>query len=166
MATAQTLSAVPAGKSYFPVILKAGLIAGALDITAACLQYTIKTGNNPVKVLWFVASGVFGRRAITEGGPLYAVAGLLFHFVIALIFAAIFYYAWPVLRLVTKNRLVMGVLYGILVWLAMNRVVVPLSNTPQGPFNWASAIQAMLILVVCIGIPIAWIVGKYRGLRG
>jgi hypothetical protein len=161
MSTAQTLTPVSPRPAHFPVILKAGLIAGTLDILAAFISFMIKTGKNPTRVLEYVASGVFGRPAL-GGGALYAVAGLLFHFLIALIFAAIFYYAWPVLRFLVKNRLVMGVIYGILVWLAMNLVVVPLSNTPKGPFSWSGAIQGVLILIFCIGIPIAWIIDKYR----
>ena len=161
MNPAQTLTPVRPRPAAFPVIGKAWLIAGTLDILAACISYMIKTGKNPVRVLEYVASGAFGKPAL-GGGPMYAVAGLLFHFLNAFIFTVIFYYAWPVFRLV-KNRIVMGVIYGILVWLAMNLVVVPLSNTPKGPFSWSGAIQGALILIVCIGIPIAWIVGKYRG---
>jgi hypothetical protein len=160
MNPAQTLAPVRSTPAALPVIGKAGLIAGTLDILAACISFMIKTGKNPVRVLEYVASGAFGKPAL-GGGALYGVAGLLFHFLIAFIWATVFYYAWPVFRLL-KNRLVMGVIYGILVWLVMNLVVVPLCNAPKGPFSWSGAIQGCLILIVCIGIPIAWIVGKNR----
>jgi putative exporter of polyketide antibiotics len=159
-------TAAPLRPSPVPLVLKVGLIAGALDITAACVQYMLKTGNNPVRVLVYVSSGVFGKPALADGGAGYAIAGLVFHFLIALIFAAIFYVAWPVLKLLTTNRLLLGVIYGILVWAAMNLVVVPLSHVPQSPFNGWNAVQAALILIICIGLPIAGIIGARRSKEG
>lgn len=49
-------SAAPSAKR---IILKAWLVAGSLDILTACIYYTIRTGNSPLRVLKFVASGVF-----------------------------------------------------------------------------------------------------------
>ena len=43
----------------------------------------------------------------------------------------------------------------------MNLVVVPLSNAPKTPFNVLNAIQAMGILIVCIGLPISILANKY-----
>ena len=148
-------------RQAFPVIIKAGLIAGALDITAAFVTYVIKTGKNPSAVLNFVASGIFGKAAFT-GNPWIPVWGLLFHFLIATIFAAIFYFAWPVFRRVSKSWVVLGLLYGVFVWLAMNLVVVPLSNTPPLKSTVSGKITSVLILMVCIGLPIAGIVYKRR----
>ena len=45
--------------------LLAAILVGTLDITAACIQYFIKTGKNPTGVLRFVASGAFGTDAFT-----------------------------------------------------------------------------------------------------
>ncbi|WP_315823668.1 hypothetical protein [Paraflavitalea speifideaquila] len=88
--------------------------------------------------------------------------GLLFHFLIALIFATIFYYAWPLIRRVSTNWVVTGLGYGVLVWMAMNLVVVPLSSTPGMKFTTSGIIIGMLILMVCIGLPIAWVVSRAR----
>jgi hypothetical protein len=48
-------------------ILLAGVIAGTLDIIAACTQYYINTGKGPGNVLRYVASGVFGKKAFAGG---------------------------------------------------------------------------------------------------
>ncbi|HRH60078.1 MAG TPA: hypothetical protein PL045_05880 [Chitinophagaceae bacterium] len=38
----------------------------------------------------------------------------------------------------------------------MNLIVVPLSNSPKFPFDAARAAIAASILIVCIGIPLAF----------
>lgn len=152
-------------RDAFPVILKAGGIAGLLDILAAFIHYTIKTGKDPLPILNFIASGVVGRADAyaADNTVVMRVLGLLLHFLIATIFAALFYYAWPLIRKVSKSWIVTGLGYGILVWLAMNLVVVPLSSTPAMKHTTEGVITNVLILMVCIGLPIAWIVSRARG---
>ncbi|NII29228.1 DUF1440 domain-containing protein [Pseudoflavitalea sp. X16] len=157
-------SGIQPRKQPLSAIIKAGLIAGTLDILAAFVSYMIKTGKNPLPILNFIASGVVGKEEAYAGSnrvPM-QVLGLLLHFLIATIFAAIFYYAWPVIRLVSKNWIVTGLLYGILVWLAMNLVVVPLSSTPVMKHTTSGIITGMLILMVFVGLPIAWVISRYR----
>ncbi|NJN34942.1 MAG: hypothetical protein HC817_12500 [Saprospiraceae bacterium] len=72
------------------IILKTALIAGSLDITAACLQAYLKTGATPDRILAYIASGVFGKKAFSGGFPM-QIAGLLFHFIIALACAACYF---------------------------------------------------------------------------
>lgn len=144
--------------------LKAGLIAGLLDISAAFIQYYLRTGKNPLTVLKFIASGVFGRRALT-GGTDMILWGLVFHFGIALSFAALYFWLaarWPALR---RAWIVFGMVYGLFVWAVMNLLVVPLSRTPERPFSWPGALVAMAILIVCIGLPIAYGAKRAKGFR-
>jgi len=76
-----------------PAIVTGGLLAGACDIIFAFLFYGNRTPSvPPMRVLQSVASGVFGAGAFT-GGAKMAAAGFIFHFLIATIFAAIFYLA-------------------------------------------------------------------------
>lgn len=146
-----------------PLILRAGLIAGCLDITAAFVYYAIKTGKSPWPILNYVASGVFGQETAYAGQVLMPALGLLFHFMIATIFAAIFYAAWPLIRKLNWHWVLTGLVYGILVWCAMNLVVVPLSNTPGGKSTTSGIIINMLILMFCIGLPIAGVIARRRG---
>ena len=141
-------------KTNLAVILKAGLLAGSLDITCALVQYYLKTGKDPSNVLRFVASGAFGKEAFT-GGTTMAVAGLLFHYVIAFSWTIIFFFLYPKIALMRKNIIVTAFLYGAFVWLVMNRVVLPLSAAPPQPFIINQAIIAMLILVFAIGLPLS-----------
>lgn len=63
-ATFPTPAGTPAG---YGVILRAGLVAGALDITAACVSSWLRAGVGPVRVLQSVASGVLGADSYNGG---------------------------------------------------------------------------------------------------
>jgi hypothetical protein len=141
-------------------ILLAALTAGTMDISAACIQYYTKTGKGPAAVLRFVASAVFGRPAL-KGAQEMAAYGLLFHYLIAFIWTLVFFWLYPHIRIMQKNRVVTGLIYGIIVWTIMNQVVLPLSNAPAFPFVLKKAAIAMSIIMVCIGLPIALIIGWY-----
>lgn len=140
-------------------IISTGLLVGTLDISAACIQYFIKTGKGPEGVLQFVASGFFGQKAF-DGGSSMIAAGLLFHYIIAMLFTVFFFAIAPILFSLLKNKLLVGILYGIFIWCVMNLIVVPLSSTPKFPFKPVNAAIAAAILVVCIGIPLSFIAGR------
>ena len=148
------------GPGATKAILTAGFVAGTLDITAAMTQFYIKTGKDPVIVLKYVASGVLGKTAMT-GGLVEAICGLLFHYLIAFIFTLFFFWIYPKIKIMAANKWITGIVYGLFVWVVMNRVVVPLSRVTQPPFKLSAAIQAALILVFMIGLPITLIIGKY-----
>jgi hypothetical protein len=112
------------------IILRAGLLAGTLDILAAIL---ILAKGNAVGTLKFIASGVFGKSAFSGGYDMVAL-GAFFHYFIATSFAAGYFLAWPRLAFLQKNLWLSGVLYGVFVWVVMNLLVVPMSQAPQSPF--------------------------------
>jgi hypothetical protein len=144
-------------------ILKAGLLVGTLDIAAAGLHYTVKTGGKPPwPVLQFIASGLFGPAAFGGGMPM-MLAGLLLHYCIAFAFTAFFYWAFGRLRRYAINKIWLGVGYGLFVWAVMNLVVVPLSRTPPQPFAVDNAILNIVILIVCMGIPLAVLANSFYG---
>jgi uncharacterized membrane protein YagU involved in acid resistance len=109
----------------------------------------------PVQILQGVASGVFGREAYAGGFPM-ALTGLLFHYALALIFTTAYFLLYPHLPFLHRQWVVSGVLFGVLVWLVMNLAVLPLSNYQQAPLRWAPALLGMAIIVVMIGMPIAF----------
>ncbi len=147
--------------SLLKVIFLAGLLAGVLDITAACIQAYINNNNiTPDRVLRYIASGIFGRKAFTGGSEM-IILGLLFHFIIATGFAAIFVLLAQQLKFLSRHFVISGLVYGIIVWVIMNRVVVPLSEVRTGPFEWKKAVIAALILMFMIGLPIAWVNKHY-----
>lgn len=147
----------PAPSKAGRAILWAGLIAGTLDITAACVTGYARRGTSPVTTLQSVASGLLGPGAF-EGGGATAALGLLLHFVIAFTAAAVFYLASRKLRFLVEQPWISGPLYGIAVYFFMNLVVVPLSSAPfKIPINPVG----LLIHVFCVGLPIALAVRRH-----
>lgn len=141
-------------------ILFAGLFAGSLDILSAFIDYYIKSGKGPEGVLRYVASGVFGSEAFS-GSDVMMLWGLLFHYIIAFSFTIFFFWLYPRLNFFHRNIILTAIVYGIFVWMVMNLVVVPLSNTPKSPFSLPKAIKAALILICMIGLPLSVILKKY-----
>lgn len=142
----------------FKQILLAGLVAGLLDITAAIV---ILAKGNAADTFKFIASGAFGKSAF-EGGADMVAWGIFFHFLIATSFAALYFLAFPHLAFLRKNKWWRGVLYGgLFVWVVMNRLVLPLTLSPQAEFSWPNALRGMAILAVCVGLPIAWLAERF-----
>ncbi len=147
-------------KSFFKIILLTGFIAGSLDAIAASVNFLIRTGKSPVRIFQFVASGVFGKNPIPAGYTR-AAWGLFFHFCIAYSFTLFFFLVYPKINILRINKIITGLLYGVFVWLVMNLIVVPLSNTPKLPFNLTQTIIGIIILMLAIGLPISLMAKKY-----
>jgi hypothetical protein len=142
-------------------IIQAGLIAGTLDILSAFIYYYIKSGKTNFLVIFqFIASGIFGKSA-EEGGTPMILIGFILHYAIAFSFTVFFFWLYPKMNVLSKNRLVTGIVYGLFVWTVMNLVVVPLSNTVHRPFKIEGALINMGILIVCIGLPLSYIANAY-----
>lgn len=142
-------------KRKFSEVLKAGLLVGTLDILSAFLYYIIQSGKKGVLiVLKYVASGLFGKAAFS-GSNTMVLAGLLLHYSIALVFTLILFWLFPRIKVLSKNKIITGIVYGLFTWIIMNLFVVPLSNIGKRPFDSLNAIINMLILIVCIGIPLS-----------
>jgi hypothetical protein len=146
--------------SAINTILLAGFVAGTLDIAAACTQFYINTGKDPMIVLRYVASGVFGKKAFTGGLPM-AAWGLFFHYLIAFGLAIFFFWLFPKIKWVRQNVTLAGLLYGIFAWLITTQVIVSLSRIGHQPIVFSKVIVAVLILMFCIGLPIAYITANH-----
>jgi hypothetical protein len=146
-------------------ILWGGLIAGTLDLTAALISTSLR-GRSPVGVLHFIASGLLGDKGL-EGGASMAAFGVLLHYVIAYGATTVYALASRKLGVMVREPVVSGLLYGAFVYLFMNCVVLPLSALPVKP-NYTSTSIAIgqLIIMVCIGLPIALIVRRYSRIGG
>lgn len=142
-------------------IIKAGVIVGTLDILSAFIYYSIKTGKNPLNILLFIASGLFGKEAFTGGNKMMMMIGLILHYFIAFAFTIFFFWIFPRIKGFAKNKLLAGIVYGIFIWVVMNLAVVPLSNISSRPFDVTNAIINVLILIVCIGIPLSYLASRF-----
>lgn len=152
---------VRAAVGLYRAILASGSIVGVLDGVAASV-FAWARGGTPAGVFRFVASGVFGQRALTGGMPMVAW-GVLFHFTVAIGWTALYFRLAPEIRWLSDHRLLGGMLYGLLVWIAMNLVVLPLSNVAPRPVSLTTATVVMILIhLFVIGVPIALLQGRVR----
>jgi len=161
----QSLSTHPGaqrGQSLLTAILLTGLLAGTLDATAATVNFWIHGGTGPGKIWRYVASAALGPSART-GGTDMVLLGLLFHYIVAFCFTIFYFVVYPKIPALSKSVVVSGLLYGVFAWLVMNLAVVPLSRIGKFPSTLESVITNMLILMVMIGLPVAWMARRYYG---
>ena len=141
-------------------ILFGGLIAGTLDLTSAFIVTGLRGGRH-VRMLQSIASGLLGADSFT-GGAATAALGVLVHFTIAFIWTIVFYLASRKIKFLIDQPIVSGVLYGVVVYLLMYYVIVPLSAAPfQMPHNLDAIARDVFIHIICIGLPIALVVRRF-----
>ena len=137
----QTASGITGSKTSVPAtIIKAALISGVLDATAGVIVYWIFKGLNPLQVLQYIASGIFGPLVI-NGSFLYVLIGLALHFLIAFAFTCVYYLAFPFIQSFAKNTYLNGLIYGAFIWLFMNYLILPNSNIPHAPKDFVSVLE-------------------------
>lgn len=139
-----------------PIAL-ATLVAGTLDIVFAAIL-TLFRGGEPANMLRLVASGPF--PAATDMGTSGAILGLVVHFTLMAIMAAVFVLAAGRKPDLTEQPVRWGVVYGLVTYVVMNLVVVPLrfpAAWPPKPIAIATQLFAHIVLV---GIPIALIAAR------
>lgn len=154
-------SSLPAKrKNLSATILWAGFVVGLLDIVAAMLLYYTTSQKNPLNILPFIASGVFGRSAFS-GETAMIVWGFVFHFLIAYAFTILFFMIYHRIEFLSRSKVLTAVLYGLFIWIVMNLVVLPQTKVPQMPFDITSAIKGIIVLILAIGLPLSYIANRY-----
>ncbi len=141
-------------------IAKTTLVAGSLDIFAACIQAWLTRGTTPDIVLKYLASGLFGKDAFA-GGPGMIMVGLLVHFLIAFACTLVYFLLYPKWRFLQQNIFVSAALIALIAWTVTTRIIIPLSRINPAPFNLQKALIAVGILYVCIGLPISYFARRY-----
>ena len=147
-------------KKLVLTIFWVGLLAGTLDILAAFTQYYLSYHKNPLRVLLYIASAVFGKKAYTEGHIMYW-AGALFHYLIAYAFTLFFFLIYPRLAILSINRFLTGILYGIFTWSVMNLGVLPMARMSSPSFHWPKSLISVGIIIAAIGMPVSYLAYRY-----
>jgi hypothetical protein len=135
-------------------IVLGGLAAGALDLLGAFALYA-RSAAGAVRVMQSIAGGVLGP-ATYQGGATSAALGVVLHVLIATTWAALFALTAARARALRAHPLIAGAFYGVLVYAAMNTIVVPLSalHAPAWPLRLDAPLIA--VHIVAVGLPIAW----------
>jgi hypothetical protein len=131
-----------------------GLIAGALDLTQACILFG-------ATIPLAIAAGLLGPQAF-HGGKATYVFGVLLHFFIAFSAAAIYYAASRRLKFLAEHALICGLFFGMAVELVMRLIVLPLSALhAKGPYEYHDLVLGLMVHMVDIGLPISFSVRRF-----
>ena len=137
-------------------LLYGTLTVGTLDLLDAIIFFGLRSGVfRPVRVCQSIASGLLGRSAF-EGGAATAALGLALHFFIAFVIVAAFFLVSRRMTILRRHPFVVGPLYGLVVYVVMNDVVIPLSAIGSGtPPPLDILINGLLIHAFGVGLPSA-----------
>ena len=155
----------PAPLSASQAILYGTLIVGTLDIVDAFVFFGLRSGTTPVRILQSIASGWLGRASYS-GGLRAAALGAITHYFIAFGIVVTYFVISQRVSVLTRHPIPCGVVYGLVVYLFMNRVVIPLSAI--GTATWPALpvlANGLLIHAFGIGIPSAIFAAKVRSVR-
>ncbi len=134
-------------KVLLPIAVGGG-VAGTLDLISAFLSmgWGVPRG---------IAGGLLGPNA-HQGGVAVWILGVFLHFFIAYSAAAIYCISSWKLEFLKNHFLVCGLLYGMIVFLVMTLVVLPLSAYhATGPYQLHSLIHGIGMQMLIIGLPIS-----------
>ena len=141
--------------SPWPTVFSGGLLAGTLDILYACVFWAAKADLPPSRIFQSVAAGLLGDASF-EGGTATAALGLFLHFFIASTMAVTYYLAARRWSLLARRPVPLGIAYGLLLYVVMNYVVVPLSAAGSGSRDPLWVGLSVAVHAFLIGLPIAW----------
>lgn len=152
-------------RSFFASALTAGLVAGILDITAACIHAYLRNGTTPEQILRGIAGGAFGKEAAANGNMM-ILWGLLFHFLIAISFTFFFFLLAKMAPSLVAYPIIIAIIYGAFVWAFMRYVVLNYISTIKitpivGQEKIINTIIGAVILMICIGLPDALLAKRY-----
>lgn len=130
-----------------------GIVLGTTDLVFACTFAALDSGASPVRVFQAVARGVLGTASF-QGGAGSAALGVALHYVIATSMALVYYAVSRRYPALARRPIAYGIPYGLLLYLIMNLVVLPLSAVGMPKFTntlWVtlSVIMHLVFGVIC-----------------
>lgn len=140
----------------FDTILYGGLVVGILDGLFALVFYGLILGVKTLRIFQSVASGLLGRASF-DGGVRTFLLGVLLHFVVATCIAAVYYLLSLKLPVLIRHAVPGGLIYGLLAYLGMNYVVIPLSAVGPRQFSLRTFLPAFIAHAFLVGLPVALI---------
>ena len=136
------------------LVLAGGLVAGTFDIVYACVFWALRRDVPVERILQSVAAGLLGKASF-EGGVATATLGVALHYLIAMSMSFTYYLVaqrWSLLR---ERPVLAGAAYGLLLYVIMNHVVVPLSRAGPASTDPLWIGLSIAVHALLIGVPIA-----------
>ena len=132
-----------------------GSIAGTLDILFA-ITFAMVNGRTATWLLQTVATGILGEAAY-EGGAQAAILGLAAHFALSIGWAALFVATAARQPRILGRPFVTAAIFGLVVFLVMRLVVLPLSAFPYPVTIFSKAAGFDLLShIFLFGLPIVF----------
>jgi hypothetical protein len=143
----------------FKVLVISGIVGG-LHALVNCLVQFIFFRSSPVYVFQFASSTLLGTSAF-ESGLSSVLPGIALYFVISFIFVSLFVVATSGIPVLARYPIVVGTVYGLLIWIIINLIVLPISASPPIDLAFVKVYINVLIYIGTIGIPITNFVSKF-----
>ena len=139
------------------VIPTGGVLVGIFDLVFAFTFYGLILKAPALRIFQSVAAGILGRPAAIEGGLKTFFLGILLHFLVATCIATVYYLVSLVLPLVLRYPVPSGLIYGMIAYLGMNYIVIPLSAIGPRTTSKRAWIFAVEIIghAFLVGLPLA-----------
>ena len=146
------------------IIIGLCLLTGTLDgILSIIFSYPANLGQS----YRFIASGLFGVTAFAADYMIFW--GVLFHYLIASAFSTLFFLSYPNFIRIIKNKYILALVFGLIIWIVSTFVILPLSNVPEikgvqkypSQLNLIAAIISFAGLSLCLGLPITLVADRY-----
>lgn len=142
-------------------IIWIGFVAGTLDISENIIFNAFRH-ITPYQIFQYIASGLIGGESFIIGW-VSVVLGVAIHYAIAMTWTVVFYLLSRKLLVLTRHAAICGIVYGGVVYVIMNFVVLPMTRVPhaRAAVTLASRISGVLALLFCIGFTIALLVKRF-----
>jgi hypothetical protein len=145
----------------FAAILAGGIVAGTVDIGAACLI----TGRNLPYILHVIAGGLLAQASF-DGGVRTALLGAVLQEVMGMLIAAVYVIASRVALPLAHRWILGGLGYGVVIFFVMNYVVVPLSAWKRVPHFFPWTFTENMIAMLLFGLIVAFFARRPAGSHG
>jgi hypothetical protein len=129
------------------------LVIGSLDAAYAIVFWAFR-GAGPLRIFQSIAAGLLGRSAFSGGLPT-ALIGMALHYGISFGIVLVYWIVGRWLNVLTRRPVICGAIYGVLVYIVMNYVIIPLSATNRPRFLLSWVVCSVIVHAFLIGVPAA-----------
>lgn len=141
--------------------VRAALLAGIAGNIAISIYLSIALplffNISPLLLFQWDGSNIVGASAYT-GGWGSAALGFFFNFIVAIGWSTLFVVAYRAVPAVRREAAVSGLLFGILVWLVMSFIIVPMGRADHPSTHFPALLNAIVAHTLFFGLPVALVV--------
>lgn len=131
-------------------LLLGGIVLGTLDAIFAVVFWYSK-GVTATQIFQSIAAGLLGKSSY-EGGAATAWLGAGLHYFIATMMVVVYYLTARWWRMLVRYPIAYGLPYGVVLYLIMNFVVLPLSAAGMPKFNNLPWVVSSIVMHALFGV--------------